>query len=50
MLKEFFGLRVHLCEVHMFKGLMARYYQPTYERLLAEDPGRPRSCTSTRRR
>jgi predicted RecB family nuclease len=34
MIEELFGLRVHLCEVNMFKGLMARYYQLAYDRLL----------------
>lgn len=34
MIEELFGLHVHLCEVNMFKGLMARYYQLAYDRLL----------------
>src|SRR5262249_3488010 len=34
MLMEFFGLRVHGMEVHMFKSLMARYYRPMYKKLL----------------
>jgi predicted RecB family nuclease len=34
MLEEFFGLRVHGPELHMIKGLMARYYRPTYRGLL----------------
>jgi hypothetical protein len=34
LFEEFFGLRVHECEVHMFKSLMARYYQDTYQGLL----------------
>jgi len=36
MCEEFFGVRVFPPEVHMFKGLMARYYAPTYRRLLAK--------------
>jgi hypothetical protein len=34
MAEELFGLHVHLCEVTMFKGLMARYYRLAYDRLL----------------
>jgi predicted RecB family nuclease len=34
MLAEFFGLNVSQPEIHMFKSLMAAYYQPTYRRLL----------------
>jgi predicted RecB family nuclease len=34
MIAEFFGLRVHRCEVFMFKTLMARYYRATYRNLL----------------
>src|SRR5262249_41940633 len=34
MIEELFGLRVHLCEVSMFKGLMARYYRLAQDRLL----------------
>jgi predicted RecB family nuclease len=34
MIAEFFGLRVHRCEAHMFKRLMARYYRATYRNLL----------------
>jgi predicted RecB family nuclease len=34
MLEEVFGLRVYSPEFIMFKSLMARYYQPTYRRLL----------------
>jgi hypothetical protein len=34
MLEEFFGLRVHGCEVHLIKTLMARYYRSTYRGLL----------------
>ncbi len=34
MAEELFGIRVHLCEVTMFKGLMARYYRLAYDRLL----------------
>jgi len=32
--REFFGLAVANPELHMFKGLMARYYRVTYRRLL----------------
>jgi Transposase IS66 family/RNase_H superfamily len=34
MLEEFFGLNVRPHEVHMFKGLMVRYYKTTYQGLL----------------
>lgn len=34
MLEEFFGIRVFRTEIHMFKSLMARYYEVTYQRLL----------------
>jgi len=34
LLKESFGLHVHEAEIHMMKGLLAHYYQETYERLL----------------
>jgi len=34
MAEELFGIRVHLCEVTMFKGLMARYYRLAHDRLL----------------
>lgn len=34
MLEEFFGLRVFDSEIHMFKGLLARYYRVTYRGLL----------------
>ncbi len=34
MLEEFFGLRVHVSEVHGFKALMAEYYRTTYTKLL----------------
>jgi predicted RecB family nuclease len=34
MTEELFGVRVQLCEVTMFKGLMARYYQLAQDRLL----------------
>jgi predicted RecB family nuclease len=34
MIEELFGLRFQLCEVNMFKSLMARYYQLAYDRLL----------------
>jgi predicted RecB family nuclease len=36
LLQDMFGLRVALTEVNMFKGLLARYYRPAYERLLAK--------------
>jgi hypothetical protein len=35
MLDEFFGLAVSDVEIHAFKGLMARYYRTTYQKLLA---------------
>lgn len=34
MITEFFGIKVYGPEVHMFKSLMARYYKPTYQKLL----------------
>jgi predicted RecB family nuclease len=34
MISEFFGVRVHYCEGHMFKALMAGYYRRTYRGLL----------------
>jgi predicted RecB family nuclease len=34
MVEEMFGVRVHLCEVTMLKGLMARYYRLAHDRLL----------------
>jgi predicted RecB family nuclease len=34
LVKESFGLHVHEAEIHMMKGLLAHYYQVTYERLL----------------
>ena len=34
MLREFFDLTVSTANIHMFKSLMADYYQPTYKRLL----------------
>ena len=34
MLQEFFDLRVHTPELHVFKTLLARYYKPTYRSLL----------------
>jgi predicted RecB family nuclease len=34
MLKEVFGIRVHIDEVNLFKELMARYYQLACDRLL----------------
>jgi predicted RecB family nuclease len=34
MLREFFDLSVCRSEIHMFKSLMAGFYQPTYEGLL----------------
>ena len=33
LLREFFGLRIGKSEIHMFKFLMARYYQKTYRQL-----------------
>lgn len=35
MFREQFGLDVDRVELHMFKGLLARYYRPTYRQLLA---------------
>jgi predicted RecB family nuclease len=35
MLRDQFGLDVDRVELHMFKGLLARYYRPTYRQLLA---------------
>jgi predicted RecB family nuclease len=34
VLLDFFGLHVHVVEIHMFKSLMARYYRATYSGLL----------------
>jgi hypothetical protein len=34
MLKEFFGLAVYTAEIWRIKGMMAKYYQPTYKRIL----------------
>jgi len=34
MVEEFFGIRILHTEIPMFKSLMARYYKPTYQRLL----------------
>jgi predicted RecB family nuclease len=34
MIEEFFGIQVRVNEIHMFKSLIARYYKPTYQRLL----------------
>ena len=34
MFDDFFGLRVTNPEIHMFKSLIASYYQQTYNRLL----------------
>jgi predicted RecB family nuclease len=34
MFKEFFSLRVYPAEIWRFKAMMARYYRPTYKRLL----------------
>jgi len=34
MVEEYFGICILLPEMHMFKPLMARYYKPTYQRLL----------------
>jgi predicted RecB family nuclease len=36
MLKDLFGLRINRTEVRMFKGLLARYYRPAYDRVLAK--------------
>src|SRR5439155_18904629 len=36
MFEDFFGLRIFDSEIHMFKSLMARYYQSTYRNLLAK--------------
>jgi hypothetical protein len=36
MFEDFFGLSISSPEIHMFKSLMAGYYRPTYERLLAK--------------
>lgn len=36
MVEEFFGLRLSRSEVHMFKTLMARYYETTCRSLLAK--------------
>ncbi|MBV8843298.1 MAG: IS66 family transposase [Bryobacterales bacterium] len=36
LFREFFGLSVNDSEIHMFKGLLARYYRTTYERLMAK--------------
>ncbi|MGK7914678.1 MAG: TM0106 family RecB-like putative nuclease [Prochloraceae cyanobacterium] len=36
MLEEFFGVRLAYNEIHMLKSLMARYYEITYQRLLAD--------------
>ena len=36
MVDEFFGIRVSRSELHMFKALMARYYENTYRTLLAK--------------
>ena len=33
LLREFFGLKIGKSEIHMFKLLMARYYQKTYRQL-----------------
>jgi uncharacterized protein YprB with RNaseH-like and TPR domain len=38
MVEEFFGIRILHTEIHMFKSLMARYYKPTYQRLLKKNP------------
>ena len=34
MVEEFFGIRILMPEIHMFKPLMARQYKPTYQKLL----------------
>jgi predicted RecB family nuclease len=36
MIREFFGLRVTYVELHMFKALLARRYQPTVQHILAK--------------
>jgi predicted RecB family nuclease len=36
MTEDLFGIRVTNPEVHMIKSMMADYYKPTYERLLAK--------------
>ena len=36
MLEEFFGIRICNNEISMLKPLMARYYETTYQRLLAD--------------
>ena len=36
MFREFFGLTIGVQEIHEFKSLMARYYLPTYRKLLAK--------------
>jgi len=36
MLEELFGVRVGDCEMHMLKSLMARFYKPSYQNLLAK--------------
>jgi hypothetical protein len=36
LFREFFGLSVTDCEIHMFKGLLARRYRKTYDGLLAK--------------
>jgi predicted RecB family nuclease len=36
MFQELFRIPIDLCEVNMFKGLMARYYRPAYDRVLAK--------------
>jgi predicted RecB family nuclease len=36
MLRDLFGLRITRTEVRMFKGLLARYYRPAYDGVLAK--------------
>ena len=50
MLEEFFGLAVCQQELHMFKSLMARYYQAMLPRGCSTRSSPGRSSTSTRPR
>jgi hypothetical protein len=34
MVEGFFGIRILMTEIHMFKSLMARHNRSTYQRLL----------------
>src|SRR4051794_3390666 len=36
MFREFFALTISNVEIHMFKSLIARYYRPTYRKLIAK--------------